>query len=84
MLTFLLVSANPHMETTAGESLLCSQSPWNPLDPWEFGMGKVKRAEPVRAVGHSAPPHALAGGVDGTLPVGKAGAVAEFTVVLML
>lgn len=40
-LTFLLVSANPHKQTTAVESLLCSQSPWNSLDPWEFGMGMV-------------------------------------------
>lgn len=50
-LTFLLVSANPHMETAAVGSLLCSQSPWNSLDPreiwhgddaWRGSLGRVK------------------------------------------
>lgn len=79
-LTFLLVSANPHMPTTAVESLLCSQSPWNSLDPWEFGTGMVSGGLSLFLLWHcehSALPHALGGAVDGTLPLGKAGAAAE-------
>lgn len=79
------VSANPRMGTTAVASLLCSQSPWNSLDPWEFGVGLVSgelSPSVLWLCRPSALPRASAGGVDGMLPWGKAGLVAgEFMVV---
>jgi len=49
-LTFLHVSANPHMETTSVESLLCSHSSSrDSQDPWDFDreMVSAKRSQSV-------------------------------------